>query len=393
MPGIEGLCDPAFASVRDALANNFEEHDELGAAVCVHVDGRAVVDLWGGHRDLARQRPWQRGTLVNAWSVGKGVLAMLSLTLVERGLLVLDEPLRVRWPEFAAAGKQDVTLRTLLCHGAGLPAVRRRLPDEIWQDWPGVCAALAAQEPWWEPGAAHGYHVGTWGFLVGELVRRATGRSPGQALRRILGEPLDADFFWGLPEIHHHRVAEVDAPNVVLTEPEQWARAFPPTGDAERDTMIWHAYFNPPGLSGLGLMGSQAWLRAEVPSTNGQATARGVARLYDGLLCGGPDGAPLIGPGLLREATRIHADGEDRILGRPSRFGLGFQLPMPERKLGPSDAAFGHYGYGGLLGMADPASGVAFAFLSSRPGQRWQTPRTRALLDAVYTALGASAAD
>ncbi len=388
MTRIDGHCDPSFAGVRDALANNFEEHRELGAAVCVHVEGRAVVDLWGGHRDLAQQRPWQRDTLVNAWSVGKGVLAILALTLVERGLLVLDEPLRVRWPEFAAGGKEEVTLRTLLCHQAGLPSVRPRLAEGAWLDWPAMCAALAAQAPWWQPGSAHGYHVGTWGFLVGELVRRATGCSPGQALRRILGDALDADFFWGLPEQHHGRVAEVDAPNVVLREPEQWAKAFPPTGDAERDTMIWHAYFNPPGLSGLGLMGSEAWLRAEVPSTNGQATARGVARLYDGLLRGGPDGAHFIGPGLLREATQIHSDGEDLILGRPSRFGLGFQLPMPQRKLGPSEAAFGHYGYGGLLGMADPAAGVSFAFLSSRPGQRWQTPRTRALLDAVYTALG-----
>jgi CubicO group peptidase (beta-lactamase class C family) len=385
---IDGHCDPAFACVRAALADNFEQHAELGAAVCVRIEGRTVVDLWGGHRDRARRRPWQRDTLVNAWSVGKGVLAMLALSLVERGQLRLDEPLRTRWPEFAAGGKQDVTLRTLLCHGAGLPSLRRRLPQEAWRDWDAMCAALAAQEPWWEPGAAHGYHVGTWGFLVGEVVRRALGCSPGRALRREIAGPLEADFFWGLPPQLHHRVAEVDAPNVVPSGPEQWAKAFPPTGDAERDTMVWHAYFNPPGLSGLGLMGSDAWLRAEVPSTNGQATARGVARLYDALLRGGPDGARLVGTGLLREATQVHADGQDRILGRPSRFGLGFQLPMPERKLGPSEAAFGHYGYGGLLGMADPTAGVAFGFLSSRPGDRWQTPRTRALLQAVYAALG-----
>lgn len=388
MPAIEGHCDSAFAAVRRAFAHNFDEHDELGASVCVHVDGHAVVDLWGGHRDLARRRPWERDTLVNAWSVGKGVLALLTLTLVERGQLALDEPVRVRWPEFAAAGKHEITLRTLLSHRAGLPSVRARLPDGAWQDWHAMCAALAAQEPWWEPDRAHGYHVNTYGFLVGELVRRATGLSPGRALQRLLGAPLDAEFYWGLPTRHHRRVAEVDVPNVAPTGPEQWARAFPPTGDADRDTMIWHGYFNPPGLCGLGVMGSEAWLRAQVPSTNGQATARGVARLYDALLRGAR--TPFVGPGLLREATTVHSDGEDRVLGRPSRFGLGFQLPSPERRLGPHAEAFGHFGYGGLLGMADPVAGVAFAFLTSRPGARWQTPRTQALLDAVYASLGDS---
>ncbi len=390
MPPIDGHCDVAFAAVRLAFAHNFEEHGELGASVCVRVGGRVVVDLWGGHRDLARQQPWQRDTLVNAWSVGKGVLAMLTLTLVERGLLSLDEPVCLRWPEFAAAGKGDITLRTLMSHRAGLPSVRPRLAEGTWRDWNAMCAALAAQEPWWEPDLAHGYHVNTYGFLVGELVRRATGLSPGEALREIFCDPLDADFFWGLPERHDPRVAEVDVPNVVLTEPEQWAKAMPPTGDDEHDTMIWHCYFNPPGLSGLGVMGTPAWLRAQVPSTNGQATARGVARLYDALLHGSPDGTPFVGPGLLKEATRIHSDGEDRVLARPSRFGLGFQLASPDRKLGPNAEAFGHYGYGGLLGFADPVAGAAFAFLSSRPGDRWQTPRTTALVDAVYASLGAS---
>lgn len=154
--------------------------------------------------------------------------------------------------------------------------------------------------------------------------------------------------------------------------------------------MIWHAYFNPPGLSGLGgVMGSPAWLRAQVPSTNGQANARGVARLYGGLLGAGPRQRPWLGPGLLREATAVHADGDDLVVGRPTRFGLGFQLASPARPLGPSAEAFGHFGYGGLLGMADPAAGVAFGFLTARPGDRWRTPRTQALLDAVYACLGA----
>lgn len=390
LPAVSGHCDPAFAAVRGAFEENLASRGELGAAVCVRVAGRAVVDVWGGHRDRAGTQPWERDTLVNVWSVGKGVLAMLVLALAERGELAFDEPVAARWPEFAAGGKGEVTLRTLLCHRAGLPAIRARMPEGAWQDWDAMCGALAGQAPWWEPGSAHGYHVNTYGFLVGELVRRATGLSPGEALRRLVAGPLEAEFHWGLPPGCDARVAEVDAPDVALREPEQWARAFPPTGDPVHDTMVWHAYFNPPGLCGIGALRSEAWRRAQVPSTNGHATARGVARLYEGLLRPPPGAAPLVGTGLLREATTLHSDGADRMLGRPSRFGLGFQLPSESRRLGPHDAAFGHFGYGGLLGMADPEAGLAFAFVTSRPGDRWQTPRTQALLDAVYASLAAA---
>lgn len=348
-----------------------------------------MVDLWGGYRDLARTKPWGRDTLVNAWSVGKGILSLLTLTLIERGELALDAPVTNLWPEFGAAGKSRVTLRTLLSHRAGLPAVRARLPEDTWQDWPAMCAAYAAQEPWWEPDRDHGYHVNSFGFLVGELVRRVTGLSPGGALREILAGPLDADFFWGVPE-DRRRVAEVAFPNVPLRDPKHWALAFPPTGDAEHDTMIWHAYFNPPGLCGSGQLGTPEWLRAEVPSTNGHATARGVATLYDAMLRPSALGDPPVGRELLAEATRIHSDGVDRVLGRPSRFGLGFQLPSPDRPLGPHTSAFGHYGYGGLLGLADPEADLAFAFLTAKPGDRWQTPRTQTLLEAVYGALGSA---
>ena len=388
MSDVSGDCDPAFRRVHDAFRANFAERGELGASLCIHVGGRPVVDLFGGHRDLARTRAWERDTLVQTWSVGKGVLAILALALVEDGRLALDEPVASRWPEFASHGKEAITLRGLLSHRAGLPAVRERLPDDSWQDWERFTGALAGQAPWWEPGTAHGYHVSTYGFLVGELVRRATGRSPGAALRERLAGPLAAEFHWGVPDALHARIADVDFPNVVLEGPEQWSRAFPPTGDAEHDTMVWHAYFNPTGLCGTGQVGRPEWRRAEIPSTNGHATARAVARLYDALLRPTALGPPPIGRALLAEATRIHSDGEDRILGRPSRFGLGFQLPSPDRPLGPSPDAFGHYGHGGLLGMADPAADVAFAFLTARPGDRWRTPRTGALLDALYESLG-----
>lgn len=383
---IEGHCDPRFAPLREAFAENFAVEDEVGAAVCVHVGGRPVVDLWGGFSDAARTRRWRRDTLVNAYSVGKGVLAVLVAAVVERGGIELDAPVAKLWPEFAAAGKADVPVRTLLSHRAGLPAVRERLPDQAAYDWDRMCAALAGQEPWWEPGSAHGYHVNTYGFLAGELVRRATGVKVGDALARIVSGPAGAEFWYGLPRSEHSRAAEICTVFPPLP-PDQWPRAFPPSGDAEHDQMIWHAYFNPAVVSGLGAVNSEAWRLAAIPSTNGHGTARGVAEIYAAFLRGGPARAGWAGPGVRAEATRIHADGEDRVLSRPSRFGLGFQLAQESRPLGPNPDAFGHYGYGGSLGFADPLAGVAFGYLMNRPGERWRTPRTTRLLDALYACL------
>ena len=287
------------------------------------------------------------------------------------------------WPEFGTAGKERVTLRELASHRAGMPSVRERLPEGIWADWDGMCGALAGQRPWWEPGTAHGYHTNTFGFLIGETVRRATGVRIEEQLRRVVAA-LEVDgFFFGLPRSEHGRVAEVLAPQAVLTTPAQWAMAFPPTGDPEHDTMVWHCYFNPSGLSGIGTVNTPAWREAVVPSTNGHGTARGVAALYDAALRGLPGGLPWPSRDRIRDATAVHADGPDRILGRDSRFGIGFQLPHPERRIGRGDAAFGHYGYGGSLGFADPDAGLAFGYLTNRPGDRWQTPRTNRLVDAV----------
>jgi CubicO group peptidase (beta-lactamase class C family) len=385
---IGGRCDARFAPVRDAFAANFAELDEVGAALCVRIGGRTVVDLWGGHADPERARPWRPDTLVNAYSVGKGVVALLVLACAERGELDLDAPLKHLWPELVAGQGTGATLRTILAHRIGLPSVRERLPDDAMLDWHGMCAALAAQPPWWPPGTDHGYHVNTYGFLAGEIIRRATGQRVGVALRERLTGPLDADYHFGLPRSRHPDVAVVIAPQARLDREAQWATAFPPTGDREHDTMVWHAYFNPPGLSGIGTVNTAPWRLAEIPSTNGHGTARAVAVLYECAVLGR---APGPGRTLLAEATRIHSDGPDRILGRPSRFGLGFQLPSPERPIGPSPGAFGHYGYGGSLGFADVESGLAFGYVMNRPGDRWRTPRTQRLVDAVYACLGAGA--
>lgn len=386
MPVLAGECDPRFAAVRDAFAANFRDEGEHGAAVSAIVAGRPVVDLWGGHVDAARTRPWQRDTLVNAFSVGKGILALLTLVCVEAGELDLDAPVAAGWPEFAAEDKGRLSVRGLLAHRAGLPAVREPLaPDELY-DWDLVCARLAAQRPFWEPGAAHGYHVNTWGFLVGERLRRATGRGPGELLRERLTGPLEADYHWGLPRADHARVSPSFVPEIPPgVDPLDVVGHAP--GDPEHDLMIRHTYFNPPGISGFGTVNTAAWREAAIPSTNGLASARGIARLYAALATAGGAAGVKVSASLLAEASRVHSDGDDRVLGRPSRFGLGFQLGRPGKPFGPNPSAFGHHGYGGSLGLVDPEAGLAFGYVTNKPGERFRTARTDGILRALYAAL------
>ena len=379
---VDGTCDPRFASLRDAFAENFSARGEPGAAVTLMIDGRLVCDLWGGHRDAARETPWARDTLVNFFSVGKALTALVALRLVERGLLDLDVPACSLWPEFGVNGKETITLRHMLSHQAGLPALRQPLPDGAMLDWQVMTSALAAQGPWWEPGTAHGYHVNTYGYLVGELVRRASGKTVGEILRKEIAGPLGADVHIGLPLPEHHRAAEFLWPSVLPARPE---------GALDDVTLMkWNTYWNPPGISGAGWVNSAEWRTAEIPSTNGHGTARGVARIYAALAAGGGiGGIEILSRSMLAAATQEHSFGLDRILDRESRFGLGFQLPQAERPLGPNAEAFGHFGAGGSLGFCDPVAGVAFAYVTNDMGPRWQNPRNKALLASIYECLAA----
>ena len=383
---IGGTVDPRFAAVRHAFAENFAERDEVGAAVCVSVDGQVVVDLWGGYADRHQRRQWQPDTLVNGFSVGKGFIALLVAQVVGDRSLELDAPVATIWPDFAQAGKGSITVRQLLTHQAGLPAIRHRLPPDSMFDWASMTATLAAEAPWWEPGLAHGYHVNTYGFLVGEVLRRVTGRSPGDLLRRRVAGPLGADVRLGLPASDDHRVADFLWPG------DPPAEAAPERDDGQPiepiELMRYNAYFNPSGLSGAGVVNTRAWRAAEMPSTNTHASARGVARVYAALAAGGTlDGISIVDPVALAEATTEQVHGPDVVLDRTSRFGLGFQLTQVDRPLGPNRGGFGHFGAGGSLGFADPDSGVAFGYVMNQLGLRWQNPRNQALIDAVYESL------
>jgi CubicO group peptidase (beta-lactamase class C family) len=379
LPVIHGVCASRFAALKIALEANFLEHGEVGAAVAVTVDGEPVVDLWAGWLDEAHTRPWQRETLVNVFSVGKAVATVSVLMLIERGLVALDAPVARYWPEFASADKGGVTVRMLLGHRAGLPAIRRPLPDDAIYDWKRMTGELAAETPFWEPGRRHGYHVNTFGFLVGELVRRVTGESIGAFVRREIAGPLGADFHFGVPTADQERIADF-LPGVLFAGE---AREAPPA-DAEHAELLRRVYANPRGVSGMGTVNTAEWRAAELPSTNGHANARAVARIYSALACGGEvGGARLLRRETIDEATRETSAGEDFVLRRPSRFGLGFQLWMPERQFSASPRSFGHFGAGGSLGFADPDARLGFGYVMNRSGPRWQNPRVRGLLAAL----------
>ena len=377
---IDGVCDARFAPVREAFAANFAQHGEIGAAMTVFVGGRKVVDLWGGWADRARTRPWAEDTLVNFYSVGKAISATCVLLMVQRGLLDLDSPVVRWWPQFGAAGKEAITLRQLMSHRGGLPSVQAPLPADAMLDWRRMTEALGAQAPWWTPGTNHGYHVNTFGYLLGEPVRRAAGVSLGTVLRNEIAGPLGADAYIGLPRSEHRRVADYLHPQ--RTAPAVEAPPVPLGSLTAEQLMRACAYGNPAGVSGgPKVVNTEAWRLAEVPSTNGHGTARGVARIYRALLDG------LLDSDLLAEATTEHSHGQDLILERPSRFGLGYQLTQEGRPLGPNPRAFGHFGAGGSLGFCDPDADVAFGYLMNDMGPRWQNPRNGGLIKAVYDSL------
>jgi CubicO group peptidase (beta-lactamase class C family) len=386
---IHGRCAPGFEPLRTALADIMKAGTEVGAALAVCVDKEPVVDLWAGYKDAARTRPWRADTIVNLYSVGKAISAVCALRLVEAGLLDLDRPVARYWPEFAQAGKAEIPVRFLLTHQVGLPAVERALPKGAVLKWSAMTEALAAQAPWWTPGARHGYHVNTQGFLLGEVIRRITGKSLGAYLREEIAEPAKIDFFWGLNHKLELRCADV-VPAPPSAEGEELRRMLQtdPATLSGLALMRVNAYRNPSDISGMGVVNTRAWRAAEVPSTNGHGTARSVARLFSALAGDGMlDGVHILSPALIAQASREQVYDDDLVLQRPTRFGLGFQLTQPERRLGPGPRAFGHFGAGGSLGFADPDAGVAFAYAMNQGRAGWQHKHVRQLIDLVYARL------
>jgi CubicO group peptidase (beta-lactamase class C family) len=345
------------------------------------------VDCWGGHADAARARPWTADTIVSVASTTKGMVALCAHMLAERGKLDLDAPVARYWPEFARAGKQDIPVRWLLSHRAGLPAIRRDLPAEALFDWTAMTAALAETTPWWTPGSAHGYHAITYGHLVGEVIRRVDGRTVGAFLREEVTGPLRADFFIGVP-------AGVDACAAqVLPDPP-----LPPGEVTLWDTLLadptslsGRAFLNPPRPPDL--VNTRAWRAAEIPAANGHGSARGIARVYAALARSGDlDGVRLLSAPTLERAIVEQSVGRDAVLTLPTRFATGFMLGMPGGifECGPGRRSFGHPGRGGSIGFADPDARVGFGYVTNQyqmSTARHPDRRVASLVDAVYAAL------
>ena len=385
-PEVHGDCEPAFEGLRDAIADIVADGAEVGVALAVYVDQHPVVDVWAGHADAARTRPWNRDTIVNLYSIGKAVTAVCVLRLVEAGRLDLDAPVARYWPEFAQAGKAHLPVRFLLTHQAGLPAVARPLPEEALFDWDVMTGALAAQEPWWEPGQRHGYHVNMQGFLLGEVLRRITGKTFGAYLRDEIANPAGVDFFVGFGPELDARCADL-VPALSSPEGSELIRqlAADPATLTGFDLMRVNAYRNPQRVAGTGIVNTRRWRAAEVPSTNGHGNARAVARLCSALAGDGTlDGVHILSPEIVRMAIAEQVYGDDVTLRRPTRFGLGFQLTMAERPLGPNPRTFGHFGAGGSLGFADPDARVAFGYAMNQGRTGWQHKHVRHLIDLVY---------
>ena len=389
VPEIFGTCDARFVKVRDGFAANFAKGKEIGAAVCVTLDNKTVVDLWAGSADKAGSRAWGKNTLVNVYSTTKALGAICANLLVERGVLDLDAPVAKYWPEFAQAGKATLPVRYCLTHQAGLPAVRKPLAAADMYNWQTMCAALAEQAPWWPPGSAHGYHAITYGWLVGELVRRVSGRSVGRFFREEIVHPLALDAFIGCGPELDARIADMSP-----SPP-------PPPGThdllaemmADKESLQGKTFANPPVL-GPGVVNSRAWRAAEICSANGHTNARSLARFYAALGAWTRGeafaGVQLMSKSGMERARAEHAAGMDKVLQLSNRIALGFMLPSPMRRFSNNLKAFGHGGAGGSLGFCDPENGISFGYTMNQmqSGGPGGDPRWWPMLQAMYDAAG-----
>jgi CubicO group peptidase (beta-lactamase class C family) len=376
---VSGWVAPGFEGAKDAFAANFMLHgdyQEIGASFAAFHRGRCVVDLWGGYKDRARTKPWGRDTLANVWSSTKAVTATAIALLADRGVLRYEDKVTALWPEYAQGGKNHTTIAQLLSHQAGLPGFVEPTSNADLCDWDSCVAKLARQAPAWEPGSATSYHAMTFGWLAGEIAQRATKKSLGRFVRDEIAKSLDADLFIGLPESEDHRAADMSPP--------RRAAEIPPLSP-----VAMMALTNP--APDPESPNTRAWRAAQIPAANGQASAMGLARLYAALA----SDAGCEGTTLLSRAARDRmiapatANGrQDMFLGFVDSWGMGVAINTPGI-YGPNPRAFGHSGWGGSFGCADPDASVAIAYVCNQMGPELVgDPRTAGLCNAV---LGAAA--
>ena len=399
---ISGYCEDNFIEARNIFEKSISSGFELGGSIAVEVQGKKVIDLWGGYLDHTQSKAWEENTLVNVFSTTKGIAAICLLQLIEKGLLDIEKPVCEYWPEFSVNGKENIPVKYLFCHKAGLCGVREPLESGAFSNWDLITSELAKQEPLWEPGTAHGYHAITYGHLVGELLRRIDGRTIGQYFKEEIAEPLNLDFWIGLPDSEFDRVSDIypskpgplqylfplltKLPRFVLPGRAKFLLDF---GDTSKP--VGAAFNNPPISSNRGMeANTKQWRNAEIPAANGHGTARSIAKLYGILANGGSrDGIHVLSPETIEKGRQTQSDGKDLVLGgMRTRFGLGFMLGTENVSMGPNPNAFGHGGAGGSLGFSDPDNNISLGFVMNQMHQgitAWKTATDVA--ESVYKTL------
>jgi CubicO group peptidase (beta-lactamase class C family) len=350
---MSGFTDDRFEAVAEGFQANLDSGADVGASFAATVGGETVVDLWGGWADAEKTRPWEKDTIVNVYSTTKTMTALTALLLADRGELDFDAPVARYWPEFAANGKAGIKVSHLMSHSAGLSGWKQTVTRDDLYDWDKVTALLAAQAPYWEPGTAPGYHAVTQGYLIGEVVRRITGRSLGTVFRQEIAEPLGEDFHIGLAAEHDARVADLIPP--------------PPgggIGDGEQSELTRNMSSNPP-IDPYDTR-TRAWRAAEIPAAGGHGNARSIAQIHALLANGGvAKGRRLMSEAGCRKALELQVEGTDLVMGVPAKFGLGFGLPGALVPLpNPNSLFWG--GYGGSLVIIDMDARATYGYAMNR---------------------------
>ena len=376
---LDGTCTEQFKDLEQAIEANLRSGEEFGLSMVVNIDGHDVVDMWGGHHDAERTAPWTRDTIVNVWSCSKLVTNLAALMLVDRGMLDVHAPVARYWPEFAAAGKEAVEVRHVMGHTSGVSGWDTPFTVEEMCDWQPAAQRLAAQAPWWEPGTASGYHAGNQGHLIGELVRRITGKPLKEFVATEIAGPLGADFQIGAQEADWPRVTDVVPPPPLPIDIEALDK-----GGAAYKTFMGPTY-------PADAANTAAWRRADMGGCNGHGNAASVARILSAVTLGGEvDGFRLLSPETLELVFEEQADGVDLVLGLPLRWGMGFGLPQPEAvpSIPREDRICFWGGYGGSMVVMDLGRRMTISYVMNKmaPGIIGSA-RSNEYISAVYAAV------
>jgi CubicO group peptidase (beta-lactamase class C family) len=377
---VHGHWDARFDKVAEGLADEITTGGEVGAAIAIDIGGETVVDMWGGHADAAKTKPWAEDTIVNVWSSTKTVTALSGLMLIDRGLIEPNTPVATVWPEFGANGKEHIEFRHLLSHSSGVSGWDQPVAVEDLFDWNKSTAMLAAQAPWWEPGTASGYHALTHGHLIGEVVRRVTGKPLKQFVADEIAGPLGADFQIGATSGDSARIAEIipaDDPYEGIPPMDQWTEQMLKT-------------FTGPAPD-PSVANSDAWRAADMGAVNGHTNARALARILSAISLGGSvDGVRLLRPETIEQIFEVQLEGPDLVLGlHPIKWGLGFGLPLPESiPFVPDEKICFWGGWGGSWETMNPDRRTTIAYVMNKMGPGIEgSERTNRYFNLIYEAL------